>query len=487
MQPANLLFILSDQHSRNVLGCYGNPHVHTPNLDALAARGTRFESAYTNGPICVPARASLATGRYVHDTGCWDNAAPYDGTPRAWGHELMAAGHHVTCIGKLHYKDADSDTGFDEQLLPLHVVNGTGMLFHVLRDPVPTRPKTRELLVGAGAGDSSYTQYDTQITERAVKWIEDSAAQAQDKPWALMVSLVAPHPPYVAPQQFHARYAEAPLPAPRNASLDTRPDHPALTGLRDFCGLQTPLTSAEDLEVARAYYGLVSFLDDNTGQLIRALERSDLADNTRIVYASDHGESLGNQGLYGKSSFYEESVGVPMIMAGPDIKKGYTARTPVSLLDLYPTFLHAMDLSPNTDGEATPLPGHSLFDLARNEQLQRAVLSEQHSAGMPHAGFMLRHGRWKYVYYAGGLQAQLFDLHNDPDEQIDLAGQPAHADILQKLDVRLRTIVDPDEMDRRAKADQKRRLDLAGGAAAVLGGGSLGYTPAPGEEPEYKH
>ena len=483
MQASNLLFILSDQHSRSVLGCYGNRHVHTPHLDALAARGTRFESAYCNGPICVPSRASLATGRYVHQIGHWDNAAPYSGAPKAWGHVLMNAGHKVTCIGKLHYKDAQADTGFDEQLLPLHVVAGLGMLFHVLRDPIPTRPKTRELLLSAGGGESSYTEYDASITERAVQWLDTDAKQRQDKPWALMVSLVAPHPPYVAPEKFFAHYADAALPAPQQADLQTRPDHPALSGLRDFCDLQEPLQSDQDLQVARAYYGLVSYLDDNVGQLVAALERNGLSDNTRIIYSSDHGESLGNHGIYGKSNFYEESVGVPMIMAGPDIAQGQTSSTPVSLVDLYPTFVDAMGLS---DDDSTTKPGQSLFELAHSDEPQRAVLSEQHSAGMPHGGFMLRRGRWKYIYYAGGLAAQLFDLENDPAELNDLAHDKEHANTMQKLDAQLREILDPDEMDRLAKADQLRRLNAAGGADAIRAGGSLGYTPAPGEKAEYR-
>ena len=126
MTPANLLFILSDEHSRRVLGCYGHPMIRTPNLDRLAASGVRFTDAYTNSPICVPARAALATGRYVHQIRFWDNAIAYDGSVPSWHHRVLDAGHEVVSIGKLHFRSADDDNGFTDEVMPLHVVDGIG-------------------------------------------------------------------------------------------------------------------------------------------------------------------------------------------------------------------------------------------------------------------------------------------------------------------------------------------------------------------------
>ena len=128
--PRNMLFIMSDEHSRAVLGCYGNKAVRTPNLDRMAATGTRFTQAYTPSPVCVSARASLATGRWVHDTGCWSSAEPYAGRPRGWGHRLIEAGQNVTSIGKLHHRSREDDNGFTDEFLPLHVVGGTGWVHH---------------------------------------------------------------------------------------------------------------------------------------------------------------------------------------------------------------------------------------------------------------------------------------------------------------------------------------------------------------------
>ena len=137
MKPSNVLFILSDEHSRRVLGCYGHPMIRTPNLDALAARGVRFADAYTNSPICVPARASLATGRYPHQIRFWDNGIAYDGTVPTWHHRLRDAGHEVTSIGKLHFRSADDDNGFTEEIMPLHINDGIGDPLGWLRDPLP--------------------------------------------------------------------------------------------------------------------------------------------------------------------------------------------------------------------------------------------------------------------------------------------------------------------------------------------------------------
>lgn len=154
MQPTNLLYIISDQHNRNLLGCYGHPMVQTPNLDRLAERGTRFANAYTNCPICVPARASLATGRYVHQIGNWDNGQPYDGSVPSWHHRLREQGVHAASIGKLHFQGQGADHGFGEEIEPLNVVDGVGDVLGCIRDLPPFRNK-RPGIREAGPGDST--------------------------------------------------------------------------------------------------------------------------------------------------------------------------------------------------------------------------------------------------------------------------------------------------------------------------------------------
>ena len=206
-EATNLIFIMSDEHNKRVLGCAGHPMIKTPNLDALAARGTRFTSAYTNCPICVPARASFATGQYVHKIRYWDNAIAYDGKIPTWGHRLMAQGHHVASIGKLHYLDSEAKrNGFDEEILPLHIVNGVGDLLGLIREELPRRSGSANLGPEAGRGESEYTKYDRDISTETIKWLKTRAPALKAKPWALYVGFVSPHFPLIAPPQFYDIY-----------------------------------------------------------------------------------------------------------------------------------------------------------------------------------------------------------------------------------------------------------------------------------------
>jgi choline-sulfatase len=159
------IVVMSDEHSGVAMSAARHPWIRTPHLDAFAAAHTRFESAYTNSPICIPARASFATGRYAHETRNWCNALPYTGTPRGWAHLLRDAGCDVTSIGKLHFRNETDDTGFTRQLLPMHVVGGVGDLLGAVREPLPVRHKARALAEEIGIGESSYTRYDRALVD----------------------------------------------------------------------------------------------------------------------------------------------------------------------------------------------------------------------------------------------------------------------------------------------------------------------------------
>ena len=482
MKPSNLVYIFSDQHSRRVLGCYGNTAVQTPHLDRLASGGTVFRNAYCNAPICVPSRASMATGRYVHDIGFWDNARPYEGSVPSWGHRLMAQGHRVTSIGKLHYRDSSDPNGFDEEIMPMHVIGGVGMLFTIIRDPMPVARKFPLMVAEAGAGESTYTQYDRDITAEAVKWLKEVANSGSDKPWMLFVSLVCPHPPFLAPQNFYDLYAHESLPFPVAHGLEQRPMHPSYEDLRRFFGVQGEFDEATVRKLLAAYYGLVSYLDSNIGKILAALEENGLKDSTRILYSSDHGESLGQKGLYSKCNLLEESAGVPMILAGQDVPAGKVVETPVSLVDCFPTILAAAGLAP--DSRDRDLPGHSLFEIAQGAKPARAVLAEQHSAGARNAGFMIRKNTLKYIHYVD-YPPLLFDLSQDPEELHNLAGEPAHQQALADCHAELLKLLDPATVDAQAKADQAVRIEAGGGQEDIVKKGSPGYTPAPGETPKF--
>ena len=234
MKPTNLLFIMSDEHNKRVTGCYGHPMIKTPNPDKLAAQGTRLTSAYTNCPICVPARASFATGQYVHQIRYWDNAIAYDGRIPSWGHRLMEQGHRVISIGKLHYLDSDARrNGFDEEILPLHIVNGVGDLLGLIRDELPVRSGSKKLGPEAGRGESEYTHYDRDIAATTQQWLKNEAPKYRDKPWVLYVGFVSPHFPLIAPAQFYDLYPEQDVPWPLMYDDAEHPRHPFTDAMRN--------------------------------------------------------------------------------------------------------------------------------------------------------------------------------------------------------------------------------------------------------------
>jgi choline-sulfatase len=481
-KPSNLLFILSDEHTRDVTGCYGHKFIKTPNLDRLAKRGTKFTAAYTNCPICVPARASLHTGTYVAGNACWDNAHPYDGTIRSWAHRLREAGHFTMSIGKLHFRSTKDDNGFVEEVIPLHVVDGQGDLLGLIRRPkAAVRGGMPDLAKAAGPGESSYAKYDRNIRDGAIEWLT-SHAKLQSRPWCLFVSFVKPHFPLIAPQKFYDMYPPDTLPMPRLYGPDDYPKHPSVKALRS-CMTYDDFFPPEKVRIAlAAYYGMVSFLDDNIGQVLAALDTAGLTDTTRVIYSTDHGDNLGTRHMWGKSVHYEESAAIPLLVAGPGVPKGKTCTTPVTLVDVYPTIIESVGIAP--DAAERKLPGRSLVKIANSPPQDRIAFGEYHAAGSITAMYMVRKGRWKYIHHVA-YRPELFDLEADPGETTDLGESPAHREILTMMEAELRRIVDPEKVCERAFADQEAKIAKFGGVEAVIARGDFGYSPAPGEKPVF--
>jgi choline-sulfatase len=474
-KPANLVVIMSDEHDPRYMGASGHPFIQTPNLDRLAARGLRFANAYTPCPICVPARAAFATGTYVHQNEYWDNAIAYDGRIPSWGHALQQAGIRVDSVGKLHYQDDESSTGFDRQHQPMHIYKGHGMVFGSIRDPLPEPFEHRMIGSEVGPGDSSYNKYDRSTAEIAARWIEEQAGS--DRPWVLYVGFVAPHFPFVAPQEFFDLYPIADQPPRKLHPRDGYRRHPWLEEQHRMWPHDEMFRSDDERKLAvAAYYALCSYVDAQVGVVLDAIERSGLNGTTRVIYTSDHGDNVGARGLWGKSNLYQESVAVPMLMAGPGIAPG-VVETPVSLVDLYPTILDAVG-APDTDA-STRRPGRSLFDIAAEPaDPERIAFSEYHAFGAASGAFMLRKGRWKYHCYPG-FPPELFDLEADPEETTDLAGRPESASTLAMMRAEMLKICDPDAVDRQAKAVQATVVERFGGRDAARRVGAPGATPAP--------
>ncbi|MCM0018853.1 MAG: sulfatase-like hydrolase/transferase [Tagaea sp.] len=474
--PGHLVVVMADEFERGHMGCAGGP-VRTPNLDRLAASGTRFAGAYCNSPICVPSRASFATGRHVHEIGYWDNAHPYDGKVESWAHRLAQAGRQAVSIGKLHFRRTSDPNGFTQEIMPMHVVGGVGDLLGAIRDPMPRRSGARRLSEEVGRGATSYSEYDSRICAAACAWI---AKHARDpEPWVLFVSFVCPHMPFKAPAEFYDLYADDPIELPPVGPGIPQP-HPWLAALTACISYADHFDAHSAREAIRGYRALCTFVDANVGRIVAALDGAGLGATARVLFTSDHGESLGRRGIWGKSNMYEQAAGVPLILAGADVPRGRVCGTPVSLVDAYPTILAAAGVAPGPPD----MPGCSLFELAAGADPGRVVLGEYHAVGASAAAFMLRRRNHKYVHYVG-MRPQLFDLASDPDETRDLALDPAHAPLLAEFEALLRERLDPEAVDRRARAEQAATIAAHGGLAAVLARGDFHYSPVPGQPAQF--
>ncbi len=473
MSTSNLLVIMSDEHQARALGCAGHCFIKTPCLDALAASGTRFSNAYTPSPICVPARASFATGLYPHQTRLWDNAMPYDGSIKGWGHALQDKGVTVESIGKLHYRDEEDPAGFDIEHIPMMVADGVGMVWASIR-------KEDERIMGPqrmlgdyiGPGNSKYTDYDKAVVERTKDWIKDHAND--DHPWCLFVGLVAPHFPLVVPQEYFDLYPSEIMPSVKLHPNDGYKRHPWIEKQNAFMDSEGRFADqSERLAAMSAYFGLCTWLDHNVGQILETLDQADLTKATTVFYTSDHGDNVGARGLWGKSNMYQESVTIPMITAGPGIPIG-VCDTPVSLLDLSVTIAKHFDTDIQSAEGMTDLTSI----LKQPEDKGRLVFSEYHAAGAVSGAFMVRKGQWKLIHYIG-FEDELFDLENDPEELVNCVNAPECVSILQDLHAELRKICDPVATDILAFADQAALIESYGGREAALQLGAPGATPPP--------
>jgi choline-sulfatase len=480
--PKRLIVFVSDNHSRDALGCYGHPYVKTPALDSIARRGTRFTGACSASPLCVPARAAMATGRFPHQTGYWDNAIAYDGRVTSWMRRLRDQGHRVTSIGKLHYRSIDEDHGMTEEILPMHL-HGKGAVTGLLRGFDAEMPKAPGVITDlyeglSGEGETHYQDYDRKITESAIAWLRDHRAGG-DRPEVLIVSYISPHPPFRVPRRLLDLYPEAEMPLP--PGFDRASTHPADLHVRRLDGTQH-IDEAALRRVASGYFGLITHTDEQIGLVLREMESLGVLEESSIAYTSDHGDLIGAHGIYGKRVLYEGSLGVPLIMAGPGIRAGHVSHQLTSHVDLYPTFVETVGASLEAGDQ--DLPGVSLWPALRgNDDLARPLFAEFHGQGTKAGAFVLRQRDDKLIHHVG-MPQQIFDLNEDPHEICDLAGSRKGDAISARLTPLLRNICDVDAVDARAKADQRAKAESYGGREAVARAEYIVFTPPPGVSTE---
>ncbi|MSP48934.1 MAG: hypothetical protein EXQ95_06365 [Alphaproteobacteria bacterium] len=328
----NLLFLWSDQHAQSVAGCYGDAVAETPNLDRLAAGGITFDGTYCPSPICLPSRMSLLTARHPYAQSCWTNQDILPSGIPTMAHSLGSVGVRATLLGRMHSLGPDQLRGFAQREVGDHSTNWIGGRTHDLGVLDKANDPFRESVRNSGPGQCSYELHDHDVTQAACDHLAELGRRraAGDKaPFAAVVGWLLPHPPYVCQPGFFDRFKDkvAPphIPVPSN-------EHPYLRWWREDRGI-ADVTLEEAMRARAAYYGLVATLDGMIGRILETLEHAGLAEDTIVVYTTDHGDHLGNRGLWWKSTMYDESARIPLVIRWPGRLTGGATATADPQLD----------------------------------------------------------------------------------------------------------------------------------------------------------
>ena len=446
-QP-NLVFVLSDQHAYKYCGFMGHPIVRTPNLDRIAARGVVFRNTYCGNPVCAPSRAGMLSGAYGSDVKSFCNSTVWDGSLPAWPALLRDAGYRTFGTGKMDCNDS-FDMGFTDPVNIGNVHKNQPDVTAFFRRPLCGRLNERRQIDGRARKER---HKDAQLAASAIEFIR--GRKGGGGPWAVYCGLNMPHPEFEGlPELFEHYLRRADMPNVPPGHLEEQ--HIVFQQLRHFKNLATPIAEERQRRARAAYFAMITELDEYIGQIWGAIEETGQLGNTVFVYSSDHGESLGEHGLWLKNNLYDVAARVPLVIAGPGLPQGVSVDTPVAHADLVRTFLEWGGAKIHAK-----LRGHSLVPLIHATVGHHPgwAYSESHSEGNYTGSFMIRKGDWKYIHFTwhDGL---LFNLADDPGELENRINDPGAQPVLKELQAILLSQVDPVEVTERAFAVQRKRLD----------------------------
>ncbi|MGH6890903.1 MAG: choline-sulfatase [Dongiaceae bacterium] len=421
----NILLVMFDQMAALSLPVYGHPVVRAPHMARLAARGTLFENAYCASPLCSPSRFAMLAGKLPSRIGAYDNAAELPASVPTLLHLLRRADYRTCLSGKMDFTGADQLHGYEERLTTDLSPSDFGWVPD-WEHPEKVQPwfHTLQSVAEAGPCDHSLSlQYDEEACLQAVHWLHQAAGRPDDRPFMLTVSIMHPHDPYQGPRKFWDLHNPAEIDMPsegkRNAGARNAAER-RMFALYDRD--EIPISVAQIRRARRAYYAMISYCDDVLGRLLGALEASGVADETIVIVTSDHGDMLGERGLWYKMTFYERAMRVPLIFAGPGIKPRKRIAESVSHLDLFPTLAGIVGASRDSAG----LDGRDLAPaLKRGVRPSGEISAEYMAEGYDAPAVMIRRGQRKFIYSPGD-GPELYDLARDPMELRNLALEGAH-------------------------------------------------------------
>jgi len=454
----NIVILMCDQLGAGALPAYGHPVVRTPHIDTLAARGTVFESCYSSFPLCVPARLAFMTGKLCSNIGAWDNAAQLASDIPTFAHYLRLLGYRTCLSGKMHFIGPDQLHGFAERVTT-DICPSDFNWTADWDDPWRTMDWFHNMknVKTAGIAERSLQQdYDEEVAFHAARKIFDWARQPDQSPFLLVASFTHPHDPYVTPKRFWDLYRDDAIDMPRVPFIEPQRRDPHSRRLwEQYDRGEIGIDDADVRRARHAYYGSISYVDERLGDVLDALTRSGFIDNTVVLFCSDHGDMLGERGLWYKMSFYDGSARVPLIMAGPGIPRGLRVRSNCSHVDILPTLVE-LAAGADWDGYPDPVDGRSLIPLLSREEPDRVAVSELFSEGVAAPYVMLRKGKYKLTYVEHD-PVQLFDMERDPEELRDLADEPDYRDLEAALTAEVHERWDLERLKAEVLLSQRRR------------------------------
>ena len=457
----NILVIQADQMTAKALSLYGHPLVKTPNINKLAENGTVFENAYCNFPLCVPSRTSMMAGRHANAIGMWDNAIEMPASVPTLAHYLRDQNYHTVLCGKMHFIGPDQEHGFNERITTdIYPSNFAWTPNWIVGERYrPTGINMRAVVDSGTCIRGLQIDYDEEVEHAGVQKLHDLARFNNDNPFLLWVSFTHPHSPYITTKEYwdlyrHEDIAPPTVPAFSPDEMDTmsRWLHYAHGGDLHDVNDQHVLTARH------AYYGMCSYIDDKVGKLLNTLEQLGLEYDTVVVFTSDHGEMLGERGMWFKQSFHEWSVTVPMIIRVPGLQSRERVSELISLVDLLPTFVE-IATDGNSPEPVSSLDGTSLLSLinAADSGWNNRVISEYTGEGVVAPCRMLRRDNIKFIYTHGHSDL-MFNLETDSNELDNLVDNPAYASVAQKMKDELLADWDPQKIYDACIQSQKERL-----------------------------
>lgn len=460
MERPNILLIMVDQMAWNVIHGLEHPVVKTPNLDILARDGVSFVNTYCNSPICVSSRASFMTGRLVRHTGAFDNGSELPASFPTFIHHLNRADYQTILAGKMHFVGPDQLHGFQTRLTTDISPVGLELTPDWTRGAYPNEGTSVNRLRYPPVRDwSLQLSYDEEVLHATLVHLRQ--LKTTSEPFFLCASFSHPHDPFLVTERFWRLYDGVDIPLPAAPARALSEHHPYNRWIQIHHEADRfPLTDEETLQARRAYYAMVSYTDSLVGRILDELERLALED-TVVVFTSDHGEMLGEHGMWFKRTFFDGASKIPLIVHAPDRFPPARRHEVVSLADLAATLIDLAEV-PEKAAWLGELDGDSFLSLLQGsgESWKDCALSEYYAEGTLQPMLMLRQGQYKYVYVHEHAPL-LFDLEADPLEQHDLSADPAHAQICRVLEHALLTGLDVEALRRKILRSQRERLMIA--------------------------